>query len=150
MSLQPTCAAAFSRQRGFSLIEVIAAVVVIAIGAAILASFHTPAAGSADPMIQAQARSIAGAYMEEILLRDWGEESGICTGGSRPTWETIWCYDGLDEAPRDQFGNTLGGLSDYRVQVTVGDQGSTASVLVEVSHDRGDVNLQLQGKRGNY
>lgn len=53
---------------GFTLIEFVVAIVIIGIGAALLTSFITPTAGSADPMIQAQARSIATGYMDEILL----------------------------------------------------------------------------------
>ena len=135
-------------QSGFTLIEFVVALVIIGIGAAILTSFVTPTASSADPMIQAQARSIATGYMDEVLLRKHDEETGDCAGG-RGSWESIRCYDGLNESPTDQFGNALAGLGSYQVNVTV-DGNAPADITVDVSHDSGSVNYTLQSRRGAY
>lgn len=130
--------------RGFTLIEFIVALVVLGLGSALLVSFITPAARSADPMIQAQARAIAAAYMDEILLRS---VDGDCTG-TRGEWAGIQCYAGLNETPRDQFGNAIPALADYRVAVSV--SGAPALIRVEVSHASGRGGFALQGARGSY
>jgi|GEM_PF-1246680 len=136
-------------QSGFTLIETVVALVLIGIaGAALLSVFITPVANSADPQLIAQGRSIATAYMDEILLRDHG--GGGCVGDTRATWETIWCYDGLNEAPRDQFGNAIGALADFTVNVAATGSGDIATVAVNVTHDSGIVNLTLESRRGNF
>lgn len=134
-----------ARTRGFTLIEFIVALVVLGLGSALLVSFITPTAGSADPMIQAQARAIASAYMDEILLRSF---SGDCAGG-RGEWSGIQCYAGLTEAPRDQFGNAITALADYQVQVSVSG-GSPAEIQVQVTHASGRGGFSLVSARGDY
>jgi len=133
---------------GFTLIEFVVALVIIGIGAAILTSFVAPTASSADPMIQAQARSIATGYMDEILLRKHDEDPGDCAGG-RGNWASIRCYDGLNESPTDQFGNTIAALGSYQVAVDVSGN-APAAITVNVTHDSGSVNYALQSQRGDY
>lgn len=130
---------------GFTLIEFVVSLVALGLGAALLVSFVTPAARSADPMIQAQARAIASAYMDEILLREF---AGDCAGG-RGDWSGIQCYNGLNEQPTDQFGNPIAELSDYSVSVSI-DGGSPANILVDVQHSSGRSGFALQSARGNY
>jgi MSHA pilin protein MshD len=138
--------------RGFTLIEMVIALVVIAIaGAVLLSVFITPIASSADPQLRTQARAIASAYLDEILLREYGAGPGDCNGPSRSTYDTIWCYDGLSEAPRDQFGNPISALSGYTVSVDVSAAGgSAADISVRVRRPAGVVDLALSGRRGNY
>lgn len=137
-----------SAVHGFTLIEFVVALVIIGIGAALLTSFVTPTASSADPMLQAQARAIATGYMDEILLRKHNQDPGDCAGG-RGDWASIRCYDGLDESPTDQFGNPIGSLGSY--QVTVAVSGSApAGISVNVAHNSGSVNYSLQSQRGAY
>ena len=58
------------RQSGVTLIELVIAIVIIAIAAtAILGTFATTVGQSADPMIRHQAVAIAEAYLEEISLK---------------------------------------------------------------------------------
>ena len=137
-------------QSGFTLIETIVALVIIGIaGAALLSVFITPVANSADPQIVAQARAVATSYLDEILLRDHG--GGGCVGASRATWATIWCYDGLNEAPRDQLDNPIGALTDYTVNVAVDAiSPTTARIVVHVTHNTGIADITLEGRRGNY
>jgi len=131
---------------GFTLIEFVIALVIIGIGAAILTSFVTPTAASADPMIQAQARSIATGYMDEILLRE--HDPGDCTGG-RGNWDSIRCYDGLNESPTNQFGETITALDSYQVTVNVAGS-APAGITVNVSHNSGSVDYSLRSQRGAY
>lgn len=134
-----------AENRGFTLIEFIVALVVLGLGSALLVSFVTPTARSADPMILAQSRAVASAYMDEILLRSF---DGDCSGG-RGEWSGIQCYGGLDEAPRDQFGNPIAALADYRVQVSVSG-GSPAEIDVQISHAGGRGGFGLVSLRGDY
>jgi MSHA pilin protein MshD len=139
----------WSRQpKGFTLIEFVMAIVILGIGAALLTSFVTPAASSADPMIQAQARAIATGYMDEILLRKHDQDAGDCTGG-RGSWASIRCYDGLNESPTDQFGNAIAALNDYQVAVSVSGS-APAGITVNVAHSSGNVNYSLRSQRGAY
>jgi MSHA pilin protein MshD len=56
-------------QRGLSLVELIVFIVVVSAAVAgVLAAFATTSRGSADPMIQKQALSVAEAVLEEVLL----------------------------------------------------------------------------------
>ena len=58
------------RQTGTTLIELVIAIVIIAIAAsAILMAIFTTVGSSADPMIRHQAVAIAEAYLEEIALK---------------------------------------------------------------------------------
>ena len=134
---------------GFTLIEFIVALVVLGLGAALLVSFITPVAGSADPMIQAQARAIAAAYMDEILLRDHGDLTAC--PNNRSEWQFIQCYDLLPfgQAPHDQFGDPISALADYQVTVIVG-SGNLAEIEVQVTHTSGRGGFTLQSARGNY
>lgn len=144
---------AHRRSAGFTLIEAIIAMVVLAAAVAgVLSVFGGPFARSADPMIQAQARSIAVAHMDEILMRDYGP----CTQTGRANWDTIECYDEIDnDPPEDQFGNLIGALDDYRVWVDVDPDpdpvGDYAEITVRVAHpSSGIVDLELQSRRGDY
>jgi MSHA pilin protein MshD len=137
--------------RGFTLVEFVIAIVVIAIAAAVLLrAFVTPLVGSVDPQRLVQARAIAGSYLDEILLRDYGAGPGDCAGSMRGTYDTIWCYNGLSEAPTDQFGTPIDALSDYVVTVTVSPVGGAlADVAVRVQHGDG-VDTTLLGRRSDY
>ncbi|MCP4767046.1 MAG: type II secretion system protein, partial [Gammaproteobacteria bacterium] len=60
------------RQTAFTLIEVLVTLVVIAVAAtALLSVFSNMVRGSADPVIQQQATTIAESYMEEILRKPY-------------------------------------------------------------------------------
>jgi len=132
---------------GFTLIEFIVALVMLAAGAALLTSLVTPAARSADPQIRAQSRTIAGAYMDEILLRAHGPCSN--PGAPRGSWEETGCYNGLSEPPADQFGNPIAALAGYQVSVTVTNN-APADIAVVVSHGTSGISYTIQSRRGAY
>ncbi|MEE8366261.1 MAG: prepilin-type N-terminal cleavage/methylation domain-containing protein [Gammaproteobacteria bacterium] len=142
------------RHCGFTLIEVITTIVVVAIAAAALLGVFTGAIrGSADPMIQQQAVSIAEAYMEEILLKDFavGPET------TRATFDDVRDYNGLtDVGARDQSDNAIAGLGAYTITVTVGGDSLNAIPVIDslridisVSHAAIDP-IVLSGYRTRY
>ena len=113
------------RQAAFTLIELLVTIVVIGVAAAALMGvFTSTIAGSADPVIQQQATTIAEAYVEEITLRAFndpqGGESCSTEGETRPAFDDIWDYNNLGTTQvRDQNNVPIGALGAYSVVVTV-------------------------------
>ncbi len=143
-----------ARHSGFTLLEIITTVVVIAVAAPTLMSvFSSTIQTSADPMFQHQALSIAEAYMEEILLKDFtiGPET------TRANFDDVRDYNGLtDVGARDQANNLIAGLNDYTISVTVANDGlngiaaaDSLRIDLTVSHALID-DILLSGYRVNY
>ncbi len=114
------------RQIAFTLIELIVTIVVIGIAAtALMSVFINMSRGSADPVIQQQATTVAEAYLEEILLRSFddpqGSESGTTEGETgRAEYDDVKDYRSLAAGPvADQFGNAIAALAAYTVTVSV-------------------------------
>ena len=148
------------RQRGFTLIELIIFIVVVAAGlAGILSVMNTVVKSSADPMIRKQTIAIAESLLEEILLKDYASPSGgtngvtTCTmaplvGDVRAPWDNICDYNGYTHTGIvDILGVATGGLEKYDISaVTVGattDLTGVAAkkVTVQVRGPQGDVSL---------
>ncbi len=93
------------RQAAFTLIEIIVTLVVVGIAAvALLSVFTSNVRGSADPVIQQQAITIAEAYMEEILLQAFEDptdaELGLAStegseGSTRALFDDVQDYNHL-------------------------------------------------------
>ena len=145
------------RCSGFTLIEVITTIVVLAIAAAALLSIFTGMIrGSADPMIQQQAVSISEAYMEEILLKAFDDPDGI-GGETRPNYDDVLDFNTLpDNVVRDQNGNAIGGLGAYSITVTVADDSlngipAAASRRIDISVNHPAIDpILLSGYRTSY
>lgn len=115
-------------QRGFSLIELIIAIMIIGTAVVGVVSMMTfLVARSPDPMWQEQATLIGEAYMSEIILKPFIDPSkkikDVCPPlevGGRGVYDNVCDYRGLvDVGVRDQMGNLVAGLGDYTVTVTV-------------------------------
>jgi MSHA pilin protein MshD len=142
------------KHAGFTLLEIITTVVVIALAAtALMSVFSSTVATSADPVLEHQATAVAEAYMEEILLKDFN----ISSGNTRPTFDDVRDYNNLpDTVVRDQFGLAIGTLSDYSISVSVvADSLNGIAVAdslridITVSHASID-DVLLSGYRTNY
>lgn len=134
--------------KGFTLIELVISIAVIAIALSTLAfAMQFSVRESADPLWQVRSSQLAQSYMDEILSRRYDEqiaESGTqacrpCTSpaGLGPDnerrgtvagaagnsavneFDDIDDYQGLDESPRDARGQPLEHYRGYRVQVSV-------------------------------
>jgi len=152
-----------SHSHGFTLIEMIVLLVVIAISATTLFGvFMQSSASSAHPLLREQALAIAQGYLEEALLKAFQDpdqvESGTCEEISRSDYDDVPDYNCVNDSAGalDQFGATLAGLEAYNVSVSVTDVnlGSGADlaparrVAVTVTHDAvSDLILQLAGHR---
>lgn len=141
--------------RGFTLIEAIITLVVLAAAAAgVLLIYAETTARSADPMIRAQAQSIAAAYMDEVLLQSHADPETGATGSTeesdRADYDDVWDYDAINgETPTDRTGNSIGALSDYTVNVDVSG-GTPAVITVTVAHSSGRVDYELVSEREDY
>jgi MSHA pilin protein MshD len=114
------------RQCAFTLIEIIVTILVISIAAtALLSVFTNMVRGSADPVIQQQATTVAEAYLEEILLRSFNDPQGGETGSDegeagRADYDDVKDYRSLAVGPAaDQFGNPVAALANYTVTVNI-------------------------------
>lgn len=151
------------REAAFTLIEIIVTLVVIAIaGVALVSAFTGTVRGSADPLIQQQATTIAEAYLEEISLRAFsdpqGFESGTTEGESgRAEYDDIQDYRALAPAPAaDQFGAAIPALAQYQVSVSITNAGlngipAADSLRIDVTVNHPAIApISLSGYRTNY
>ena len=147
------------RQQGVTLIELVIAITVVAIGVtSILGALAASSSHSADAMVQQQAVSVAQAYLDEILQRWVVDPFGTPAVGGRANWNTVDAYNGLaDVGAHDQFGNAIAALSTYNVAVAVVPSGALGGigaaavrrVDVTVSHAP-NVTVTLSGYRANF
>ena len=114
-----------SRSRhGFTLIEVIVAIVIVGIAlASVMSVFVVTTQHSADPMARVQAQLAAEAYLDEILLKNFYDTTTnkVCPAGAASHANYVCGYNGLSEA--------VPGLSGYTAAVTVTATGVTLGTL---------------------
>lgn len=148
-----------SRQSGVTLIELVIAIVIIAIAAtAILGTFATTVGASVDPMIRHQAVAIAEAYLEEIALKSFADPDGVDGEASRDLYDDVDDYDGLtDNGARNQFDAAIADLSNYTISVSVTGSNALPGITsvdlylidVTVTHPQ-NVNFTVSGYRANF
>lgn len=146
----------FLRRAGFTLVELIIAIVVVGIAASgVLLVMNYTTAHSADPMIQHQAVAIAEAYLEEVLLQPYSDPDAIpSVEADRSLFDDIGDYNFSETGVHDQSGAAIGNLGAYDVTVSVSSEFSWNGVLakkidVTVSHPSG-INMTITGYRTNY
>lgn len=149
--------------RGFTLIEIIVTIIVISVAAAaLLGVFTNMIRGSADPVIEQQATTIAEAYLEEISLRSFNDpndpESGTDEGeANRALYDDVKDYRSLGVGPpADQFGVGIPSLADYTVTLTItnvalGSVPAADSLRIDVDVAHAAVGtIRVSGFRTNY
>lgn len=139
------------RGRGATLIELIAAIVIIAIAVLGLTMVTSAVTGrSGDPLVEHQAAALAQAYLDEVVLTNFCDPefltagqscrqqctASACASGcggsgalheaSRVLYDDVCDYDGLHDAgAHDRSGAPLAGLGAYEIDVAVHDTGSS-------------------------
>lgn len=150
---------ALHRARGFTLVELIVAITVVAIAAsALLGTVAAFSSRSADAMLQQQAIAIAQSYLDEIEQRWVVDPNGTPANTGRASWDTVDQYNGLsDVGAHDQFGNAIAALSAYTVNVSVsqstalnGIPGASARRIDITVTASPNVSVKLSGYRTNY
>ena len=146
-------------QAGMTLIELIIAIVVIAISVgAVLGLLASNVQHSADAMVISQASAIAEGYLEEISLKPFLDPDGVDGEAARVDFDDVDDYNGLvDVGAVDQFGNAIGALGDYTISVSVTPSAALPNVPM-VDALRIDVNVarapyvdfMLSGYRTRY
>jgi MSHA pilin protein MshD len=152
------------RQRGFTLIEVIIFIVVVAAGlAGILQVVNTTVAHTADPVVAKQALALADSILAEVMQKGYdpvitspltGQPTCGGAGTNRQTFDCVANYHGATKA---LFADWPAELADYNVAITVAAPaamgGSTTTNVrrVTVTVSRGAaVSVTLVGHRANY
>lgn len=150
-------------QAAFTLIEIIVTLVVVGIAAvALLGVFTSNVRGSADPVIQQQAITIAEAYMEEIMLRAYDDptdpeqgSSGTEAGEtSRDLFDDVQDYNHLGTTEvRNQNDVAIAPLSAYAVTVSVigATLNSVPAMLIDIRVDHPAISqVRLNAYRTDY
>jgi MSHA pilin protein MshD len=141
------------RERGATLIELVIAIVVIAIAVtSVLGLLSSIAVRSAGAMGATQAASIASAYLDEALSKFFQDPDGPEAG--RQNFDDVMDYNFTDAGVRDANGALVPGLDQYTVQITatsvaLGAVPDAVRVDVRVTAPNGNV-TRLSGFRTNY
>lgn len=144
--------------QGFTLVELIITIVLSGIAIAMFAGIYTSTqVKSVSPIMQVKAAELAQAYLEEISLKRFDEQSPIgnrfrcdenpaisCSntlasesGETRARFDDVDDYNNLNESPpRDALGNIRNGFNSFSASVTVSyagaDQGFSARDLKRI------------------
>ena len=145
------------KQRGFTLIEMVLAIVVLGVGlAGVLIAFSTVTRGSGDPVVAQQMLAIAEEMMEEIQLKPYAAAPNTAPAAcARNTWNDVLDYHGY--ATSGQIctidGTAIPSLAGYSVQVTVVAAtlaGVGAARRINVTVTRGTNSFTLTGWRTDF
>ena len=147
----------YNHQRGFTLIEMVLAIVVLGVGlAGVLTAFSTVARGSADPVVAQQMLAIAEEMLEEIELKPYAVAANAAPAAcARNTFNDVLDYDGYTAAGGvcTIDGVAIASLATYAVQVrvqagTLAGVGAARRIDVTVTH--GSDSLTLTGWRSDF
>lgn len=146
------------RQRGFTLPEVIIAIVVLGVGlAGVLLALRTVARSSADPVVQKQLQAVAQTLMEEIQLKPFAAAANAAPAGcARDSFNDVADYHGHSSTGICSIdGTPIALLARYNLSISVANAtlggvggGAAKRIVVTVSH--GGQSLQLVGWRLDY
>ncbi len=132
------CMALKQKQLGVTLVELIIALVIIGVAlAAMVTAVGSMAGRSADPAVRQQAIAIANMYMAEVTAKEFTATSPPCLPkpATRAEYTAVCHYNGLTNAAgvnagaRDQLGNSIAGLNQYRIVVNVVDAPNELGLL---------------------
>ena len=144
-------------QRGFTIIEMVVAIVVIGVGVAgLLSAFSISVRNSADPMQVKQSQVVADEIMEEILLKPYSSTAtSASVGCARNQYYDVAAYNGYTTTGKicDVDGVAIAALNGYSLKVDVVANtlnGVTAARKITVTVTKGADNYILVGWRTDY
>lgn len=155
------------RMTGFTLIEMIIAIVIIGVGlAGVLTAFTNTIRSSSDPLIHKQMLAVAEEMMEEILLKPFAvtgvapvNAATACGAAAaiRTAFDDVSDYHNYQTTGIcDIDGNAVAGLGTYSIRVTVdaaaslGTLGGGAVKKVTIVVTNGGETISLVGWRTDY
>lgn len=145
------------RQAGFTLVEMILAIVIIGVGlAGVAVAFSTAVGRSADPVIQQQMLAIAEELIEEARLKPYVPAAHAAPAGcARDTYNDVSDYNGYATSGQvcTVDGTAVAGLAGYSVAIAVATatlSGVAEAKRITVTVSRGNQSLSLVGWRTNY
>jgi MSHA pilin protein MshD len=147
--------------RGFTMIEMIIAIVIIGVGiAGVMTAFQTVSRNNADPLVRKQLLAIAEEIMEEIQLKPYSDPQSDAyaapSGNARVAFDDIGDYHGYatSGAIYNIDGTAIASLSGFSMSITVQAatlQGVTAARKITVTVSRGTSDsLTVVGWRVDY
>lgn len=153
----PGCQQRPRRQAGFTMVELIMFIVVVAAAmAGLLMVIDVNVRTSADPMVRKQATVLADSLMEEILLQSFNDPDGVTGEATRATFDDVMDYNGINEiinAAGPVFQNMPVNLYGYQIQIAVLDDAATLGIAaqrVTVTVSRAQETITMVGFRTNY
>ena len=141
------------QQRGFTLIELIIFIVVVAVGlVGILKVMDVTVKSSADPMVRKQAMALADSILEEILLKAYDDPDGLpnVVEPTRADWDNVNDYHGKTNA---DLAPLPAELASYVIGIAVVDDAATLGIAakkVTVTVTHGSEVITMTGYRSNY
>lgn len=140
-----------ARHQGFTLIELIIFIVVVAVGmVGILKVMDVTVKSSADPIVRKQAAALADSIMEEILLKSYAHDVTATAGTNRATYDNVDDYNGLTQTA---FTDLPAALSGYMIAIAVAAPAPLNGVTmkkVTVTVSRGGESISMSGYRADY
>jgi MSHA pilin protein MshD len=144
-------------QAGFTLIEMIIAIVILGIGlAGVAVAFSVAIGRSADPVINQQLLAIAEEMIEEIQLKPYAAAANSAPAGcARDTYNDVSDYNGYTSSGQicTVDGVAVSALSGYSLSVGVATatlSGVAAAKRITVTVTRGSQSLTLVGWRTDF
>jgi MSHA pilin protein MshD len=148
-----------SAQQGFTLLELVVAIVVLGLSfAGFVSVYGTVLRHAAEPQLQTQAVAVAAAYLDEVLGRPYRDpDTGLICGvaeGARPSFDNLCDYDQLPlngctatsgacpvagDCACDRNGLPVDGLRAFAVSLDVNPVNLSGAaglqVQIQVNHD---------------